>query len=177
MASTDLHVNGPAFIQVAFGGNFQDLGVTVDGPDVEQDGNYEDVIGDDAGPFVPTDVQYFGEVATIRTEMIRWDDSVMRSVEGRILGQAPGPVGPPRSGVHFLRDIGTLLIAGGQFMALQYTSAARTGLPKEPFRQFLCVYPLGVISYKPATRVTRKTITWRAIPLEPNTGGKLYNIV
>ena len=171
MASIDLHVNGPAFIEVAFGanGSFTRLGVTVDGPDVEEDGNYEDVTGDDAGPFIPTDVQFFGVVATIRTEMIRWDDALMRNVEGRIKNSS--------AGLHTLKDIGTLLIAGDQIMKMRYTSAARTGLPLEPFRQFEAAYPLGVISYKPATRVTRKTINWRAIPLTPIVDGKLYTIV
>ncbi len=175
MAATDLHVNGPAFIDVALDGNlnFSRLGVTVDGPDVDLDGNYEDVFGDDAGPFVPTDVQYFGEVATIRTELIRWDEPFLRRVLGRIVPNPAGVLTFPDA------DVGTLVLEPSRIgnnnnhYALRYASSARTGLNREQARLFPACYPMGSVAYKPGTRVHRYTITWRAIPFE----GNLYRFV
>lgn len=156
MASTDLHVNGPAFIQISLGNqSYSPFGVTIDGPDIEDDGNYEDVFGDDMGPFLPTDVQFMGQLATIRTEMIRWEETLLRRILGRI--------NKTWGGIHKPADIGTLMIAGNNFFGLQYTSSARTGLPREASRRYPCVYPIGAVPFKPATRVTRFTITWRAI--------------
>jgi len=160
----DLHVNGPAIVRISstLSGAFTRLGVTVDGPDVDTDANFEQVFGDDWGPFMPTDVQYFGEVATIRTEFIRWNETVMNSVEGRIV--------PTGAGAQVWADIGTLVreptrIRSGQnYFRLEYESHARTSLPREYARRFHCVYPLGSIAFKPSTRVTRKTVTWFAIP-------------
>jgi len=168
MASTDLHVNGPAFIQVAIdGSSYNAFGVTVDGPDIEEDGNFENVYADDLGPFLPTDVQYFGQLATIRTEMMRWDESVLRQILGRIRARAGGN--------YVSNDIGTLLIAGNQYIGLQYASSARTGLPREQGRRYPCCFPVGAVPFKPGTRVTRYTITFAAI-VNPAVGVLYQNV-
>ena len=168
MALTDLHVNGPATIQIDLTGNqtsFQNFGFTEDGVDVEIQGGFEDVNTDDAGPFVPGDVQFMGEVGIITLNMIRWDDNLMFQVLGR--------VGSLAAGLALATDVGTLIKTGLHFLNLRILANARTNLVLERKHTFPQVYLEGSHSFRVGTRVTRRALRFRALP----TAGVLYTSV
>ena len=163
MAYTDFHVNGPSIVSVQFYGEaaYSNLGITVDGVGIGNEAAFEDVLSDDSGPQVPADVQYFGEQARLRLELIRWDETTLRKVESRIWATAAlaKTVGAVRA-----VDIGTLIKAGHHTAGVKIASSARTGLTAEdPYTYGTC-YAENVIDFKVGTRVTRKIITLRAIP-------------
>lgn len=163
MAYTDLHVNGPAIVQVALtGGSYSNFGITEDGVDAEIRTYHEDVNTDDSGPGVPGDVQFFGEDATIRLNLIRWDNSVMNRVLALIRSGSTGQFAAA--------DIGTLMIAASKYMSLKITSTARTGMTAEPSLTFPYVWLSDSVTMKVGTRVSRYGMTFRAVPVN----GVLY---
>lgn len=165
MAYTDFHVNGPAIVstKMASESAYSDLGITVDGVEPSFDGKYEDVIADDGGPMVPVDLQYFGEEARIRLELIRWDETRMRLVETRIAGKTVGQIRAV--------DLGTLVVRASHYFALSIATSARTGLSAENGYRFPVCHAVDSIPFKLGTRVTRKTLLIRAIP---SVAGVLY---
>jgi len=105
MAATP-QVFGPA--QVSVGGNA--LGYTRQGADIRNRGFFLDVPGDelggDQGP--PIDVQYLGEIAIVRLEMTKWDETVAASVRTRVSGGSEGVPG----------TAGTLMFTDSKTVAL-----------------------------------------------------------
>lgn len=169
MAYQDFHVSGPAIVSIAFfGESYSDLGITVDGVGLGNEGAFEDVVSDDSGPIVPADVQYFGEQSRLRCEFIRWDETIFRKLESRIWTSAAlaKTVGAVRT-----VDIGTLMKAGKHTAGVHIASSARTGLTAEQPWTYPCCYAENVIDFKVGTRVTRKVVTLRAIPSD---AGILY---
>lgn len=147
---------------------YNDLGITVDGVGLGNEGAFDDVHSDDSGPIIPADVQYFGEQSRLRLELIRWDETTLRKVESRIWYSAAlaKTVGAVRT-----VDIGTLMKAGRHTAGVKIASSARTGLTAEsPYTYGVC-YAESVIDFKVGTRVTRKMVTVRAIPSD---AGVLY---
>jgi len=156
MAYQDLHVNGPAKVQVALtGSSYSDLGVTEDGVEPQLRIFHEDVITDDNGPAMATDVQFMGAEARIRLPMIRWDESTMRIVEGAIRSNT--------GGTFDATEIGTLLIAGSNYFSLRIQSSQRSGLVLESPITFPYAFPVDSVDFKLGTRVTRKQLVFRAI--------------
>jgi len=165
MSYQDFHVNGPATIDLLWSGDsaYVNLGITVDGPDVSNRGHFEDVLADDGGPAVPVDVQYFGEDAQIRLDIIRWDETQMRRLESRIAGKTVGQVRAV--------DIGTLMYRGLHNFKMRINATARTGLSAENTWIYNVCWAEDVIQFKPSTKVLRKSVIIRAIP---DTSGVLY---
>lgn len=166
MAASDLHVNGPAKVQVNFGSSWVDLGYTENGVDVRLEELNEDVFSDEFGPSVPADVAYLGETAELVCSFISWDITNMENVEARFrsaktLGAVP------------TNCIGTLYFAGTKYFGVRYLASTRCGLTAERYRQFDYAMAPGSISFTVGTRVTRRQITFRAIPRS----GVLYTLV
>ena len=156
MAYTDLHVNGPARVNVALtGGAYSNFGFTEDGVEITPTIYHEDVPTDDYGPSMPGDVQFMGAEFKISLPMVRWDLSVMNSVLAFIRSSTVGAFSSA--------EIGSLMIAGGKYMGLRIVSSARSGGSTEPTHVFPYAWPVGDIPFKVGTRVTRHRITFRAI--------------
>lgn len=66
----------------------EDLGYTRNGADVRSQGFFLGIPGDenggDEGP--PVDIQYFGEIATVRMELTKFDRAIVDKVKSRIYG-------------------------------------------------------------------------------------------
>lgn len=164
MASTDLHVNGPAEIQVSFGSAYVGLGYSEDGVQVDPREHQEPIYSDHLGPMIPADIQYLGESALIRATLIQYDRSNMETLESRFRsGKTAGTV--PQS------CIGTLYFAASKYIGVQYGSTARCGLSAEKYKQFPYATVQDVMSFRVGTRVTRITVTFFAIARD----GLLYN--
>jgi len=86
------------------------LGYTRNGADVTKEGYWLDVPGDqnggDDGP--PVDIQYLGEVARVRLEMTKWEETVADKIRARVKAQA---VGQPA-------DAGTLMFRDAKYLRL-----------------------------------------------------------
>lgn len=84
-------VFGPALIKL----DTESLGYTRNGADVRGKGFFGDVPGDEnggeAGP--PIDIQYFGETASVRLELTKYDPTVAAKALARLKGSAEGVVG------------------------------------------------------------------------------------
>ena len=164
MAHTDLHVNGPALVQVALNGSaYSNLGYTDDGVRATINTYHEDVMTDDYGSSIPGDVQFMGQDANISLPMVRWDAATMASVLGLIRNNS--------AGAHLQADIGTLLIAGSKFMGLRIQAIQRTGLTAEPVHTFAYAFPIQSAELSLSTRVSRINLTFRAIAVN----GTLYS--
>lgn len=167
MPATDFHVNGPALVQVAFSsGAWTDLGYTEDGVEVEPDLKVEEIMTDQLGNQIPTEVAYMGETATLTARFVTWDTATMDMVEARFAsGKVAGAV--PED------CIGTLMKQGNKFIGVRYRGSARCGMTAEKFRQFPIAFARGPIPIKAGTRVTRMTVTFFAYP----SAGILYTLV
>lgn len=103
-----VQVTGPALVRVGTGTDnaLESLGHTGQGADVQSQGFFLDVPGDenggDAGP--PIEVQYMGEIARVRLEMTKWDSAVAAKVQSRL---ADGTAGTPGTA-------GTLMFGDGK---------------------------------------------------------------
>jgi len=84
----------------------EDLGYTGQGADVQNQGFFLDVPGDenggDAGP--PIDIQYMGEIARIRLELTKWDSAIAAKIQTRLLAGTAGTPG----------TAGTLMFSGSK---------------------------------------------------------------
>lgn len=160
MAATDLHVNGPALVQISNDGStWVNLGYTEDGVDVELMEHNEDIFTDYSGPQTPHDVAYLGETADIRCSFVSWDESTMMTVESRFRSSASKTVGSITESC-----IGTLYFAGSKYIGVRYLSSARCGLTTEKYRQFLYATVRGAIGLRAGTRITRMQVSFHAIP-------------
>src|SRR3989442_12024508 len=82
-----INVNGEAKLQVKLGTNaLTNLGVTVDGVEIELREYTEPVFTDTNGPDVPFDEQQFLEDALIRAQLVFYDDTVLGTLRSRASG-------------------------------------------------------------------------------------------
>lgn len=158
-----IHVNGEAQVQVAFGTNpLQKLGVSIDGIDMDITDHTEPIYTDTFGPAVPFDEQHFLEDGTITCQLIFYDDAVLGQIRGRI--NSDGVMG----------QAGSLWGAGGFYFRLNVASPA-DGLPYN----FPKVRPKDAMRQKVGTKRTVWNVTFYAIPYTgnpgPTTGSTLYN--
>ena len=97
--ATQPYYDGPCLIRVGTGsaGALEDLGYTEDGADVDIEGFFENVWGDQGGgpSGVPIDVQYFGELARIRLTLTKWDAAIADKVVPRVNGATAGTPATP----------------------------------------------------------------------------------
>ena len=93
--SLSIHVNGEAKARTgtASASALEDLGVTVDGAEIELRDYTEPVFTDTFGPDVPFDEQQFLEDALIRLTLVFYDDAVLAKVRGRSANIATTAVG------------------------------------------------------------------------------------
>lgn len=159
MAATDIHVAGPCLISVATNGSsLASYGYTEDGAQLAIQAGFEDVHADDAGPFMPADIQWMGQVAQITLNMIRYEKSIADIIESFIRSGTGGTITSA--------NIGTLMLAGSKYMQLKVAPvAARSGLSAELPYTFGCCWPVDSINFNMGTRVTRRREIWRAVPL------------
>jgi len=101
-----VNVFGPAAISVDVGSGLTALGYTRQGAEIRDQAFWIDVPGDqyggDQGP--PIDVQYLGEIARIRLELTKWDETVATNLRARLAGDTEGQPGTP----------GTLMFGGSK---------------------------------------------------------------
>lgn len=94
MAGPIVQVAGLAVIEVntAAGNGLEVLGYTQDGAEIEFEGKYIDVPGDENAGLedLPVDVQFIGELAIIRLRLTKWDDLVGNKIRALTLGGTAG---------------------------------------------------------------------------------------
>lgn len=159
------HVDGPAQIKVGTGvsGALEVLGYTRDGAEIRLEGFFEEVKSDDTGgeQGPPGDLNYLGEQAVIRLELVKYDGTVADKVMPRIKGQTP-PGTPASPGQLMLQDskaIRLLIQPSG-------TGAVPWNFPAG------IVY--GAIEVNKGTRHSRLVMEWRALK---DSSGVLFNNV
>jgi hypothetical protein len=93
-----IHVAGPVHIQFASpedASSLQDLGFSLSGVEITEKIHFHEVHGDenggDHGP--PIDVQYMGEVHTIRMTLTKWDEDSMAQIRAGMAGGTQGVPG------------------------------------------------------------------------------------
>jgi len=163
----DLHVNGPALIELnlsAGSGDWVKLGYSEDGVRCELQAYHEDIYADFYGPNVPADVAFMGQTAMIMANLISWDDTILKQIEARLHLNGQSGFTVPEVGQVRAADIGTLIFSAGLGFQIRYTSSTRTGLAAEPYRQFVAGYLADSLPFSVGTRVTRVPISVRCIP-------------
>lgn len=92
-----VNVAGPALVKVGTGaeGALESLGYTGRGADVQSQGFFVDVPGDqnggEQGP--PIDVQYLGEICRVRLELTKYDEAIALKIRSRLLAGTEGTPG------------------------------------------------------------------------------------
>lgn len=107
----EVHVPGATLVKVGTGSGtppaLEDVGYTVNGVDIDEQGYYIDVHGDehggDAGP--PIDVQWVGQVHILRMVLSKFDKAIVDKIRPGLRGKVAGEV--------LAADIGSLILAGG----------------------------------------------------------------
>lgn len=161
MALLDIHVFGPAKVQIAQGtGSYQDFGYTVDGVTIEPEVYHEDVLTDYLGPAIPTDVQQMGQVVFITLPMAAFDKTVMQQIDALARQFTLGQIGPDY--------VGSLYFAGVQYFGVKLVPTARVGqgvtnYPTQETETYPYCHPIGRLPRNRGTRHTRKTVVMRAI--------------
>lgn len=157
-----IHVAGIATIKIATGslgsGTLEELGVTRNGAQITfQEFSSPvptDEHGGDEGP--PVDIQYFGEIATVRLELTKFDAAVAAKVAARLRAGAIGVPNTP----------GTLKIQGDHFYRLLIHA------PNAPYN-FPCVVFGDAIDTNKGTKFSTLSIT--ATCYKHPSSGILYN--
>lgn len=166
MAFQDIHVNGTALLMLSKQGTtLQQFGVTDDGMNIRLTYNFDPVMTDDRGAYVPADLQAQGGLASISGRMTRWDDAIMETVRGRIPGRA--------GGTQVDADIGALVFTGGLYWRLFIQSALLTGMQasaQEKPWYFPCVVPTEEMLLNLGTKHSKAPLGFTAYPLN----GVLY---
>jgi hypothetical protein len=168
MAVTN-HVNGPAGVFVGLGssGALEELGYSVSGIDITFN-YYQDPINTDVFGLCPFDMTQYPGSATIKAELISYDDSVITQVFA--IGGASG------AGVSCAA--GTLLVAQGHsYRLLIKSQASGTG---EACNNFLNAFLVPDQSFSVGSKPTIYVVTWMALPaqqVDTSTGAVLFNSV
>lgn len=91
-----IQVGGAALVQVAASaGVLADLGYTINGVEITENIYKGEVPGDENGgeEGPPIDIQYFGEVHTLRMQFSKFDASVLTTIKAGIAGATEGTPG------------------------------------------------------------------------------------
>jgi len=122
---------GPALVRVDTGASnaLEDLGYSVDGVQIIERTFISDVYGDQNGGTdgPPIELQYMGQVDTVRMELSKFDDAVVDKIRPRLYGGTLGSSG----------TAGTLIAAGslGFRLLIEPTTDPRNylfAIPREP---------------------------------------------
>jgi hypothetical protein len=156
-------VDGPCNIKVGTGAvsALEQLGFSINGVTIQEQTFMANVPGDqnggDEGP--PIDIQYFGDIHRVTTEMSKWDNAVVDKIRARL-----NALGVVAAGVSPTQVVGSL-IAGGSFgyrLLLEPVSRPRNyilAIPREP------------IEINKGTKFSRLVIQWECHA----SAGTLYN--
>lgn len=147
-----VHVNGTSLLSVGpqgKAGGLTELGLSVDGVDIDFELFTDDVIADSGGPQVPVDVQDLGKIANITARLTIYDSDVLESLLA--LGADAANLEPAA---------GTLLLKNNRMRRVVIASP----IEAVPWRFFFChlVSPLSLP--KLGTIRTMPAIKFRAIP-------------
>lgn len=146
-----IHVPGPTLVKVdaGLGAGLEDLGYTIDGVDVEFTAMTGEIPGDQNGGSEgpPIDVQFFGEMARIRTEFSRFDEAVVDKIRVRVNSATLGTNAAP----------GSLMIATSYRLLLVPTDVTYA----MNFPIALCRNP---ITSNVGTKFQRLSMDWEAHP-------------
>lgn len=165
MART-VHVAGPAAISIdsGVGNSLELLGLTINGAEIREEIFMENVPGDenggDAGP--PIDVQYFGEVHSVRLELSSWDSVVIAKLLPVLYGGVAGVLG----------TAGTLMGQGAKTFRLLINSSNE---PRNYPRAFL----RNQKETNKGTKFSRYVLEFQchAVGTVYSGGGTIYNAV
>lgn len=129
------------------------LGFTRNGAEISATGYFLDVPGDehggDDGP--PIDVQYMGEIASVRLELTKWDLALGRTVESR---RNSGTGGSPGTA-------GALMFGGVAGSSLAFRVLVNTATAAQR-RNFLRCFPRNVIEINKGTRFSTLVVEFEA---------------
>lgn len=126
-----VQVAGLVTIQVDTGTShaLETLGYSINGVDIEENIFTLDVHGDehggDAGP--PIDIQYLGQVDTVRMELSKWDEAVLDKIRSRLWNAG---FTAPLAGQVLSTNIGALFF-GGAFSFRLALDAANSGFDRD----------------------------------------------
>ena len=170
----EFHVNGLAKIYVGVGSSSPiQLGYSQDGVTVELHYETDDIHTDKWGSKVPEDVMDFGQWATIKCNLIKYDAPTLQYLQGR-LGNATLPNNDPNVTSGYLSEIGTLMAQCGNMYPIWITrQQTNCETNVEGGWKFYTGYLADVDSFKVGTRVTIHDVTFRCLP---NVSGTLYTI-
>jgi hypothetical protein len=174
----EFHVNGLAQLYVDIGTALaQSLGYSQDGVTISLHYETEDIHTDYYGSKIPEDIMNLGQWATVKLNLIKYDETVLKGVRKRLNGtnaQTSAEGLPPNSVTAGL-IIGDLMMQCKEFTRLQirrHNPACETTL--EGGWKFGSAYLADVDSWKVGTRVTVHDLTFRCLP---DASGVLYSII
>jgi len=164
-----VNVTGLATVKVgpvnATSDNIEDLGYTRNGIELSFQGFFLDVPGDenggDDGP--PVDVQYMGEIATIRMELTKYNSTVAEKVSARVNGGSAGV--PVAAGTLMFGDNNVLANEVAWRLLIQVSSGVGN-------MNFLRAFPRNVIELNKGTRFSTLVAEFEA---HKNAAGVLWN--
>lgn len=151
-------VDGPVQVRCGTGsaGALENLGYSIDGVMVAENGFFDDVPGDQnggtAGP--PIDVQYFGEIHRVRMELSKWDILIAAKIWPKLRGGTAGTPGTP----------GTLVAGSSSYYRLLLHGTSNP-------RNYLAAIPRGAIEINKGTRFSRLVLDFECHAFT----GTLYN--
>lgn len=126
-----VQVAGLVTIQVDTGSShaLETLGYSINGVEIEENiftlPVHGDEHGGDAGP--PIDIQYLGQVDTVRMELSKWDEAVLDKIRSRLWNSG---FTAPLAGQVLSADIGALFFGGSKFFRLAL-DAANAGFDRD----------------------------------------------
>jgi hypothetical protein len=166
-----LHVNGPAEIQIDAGGGLEQLGFSVDGVSISFNMLQEDVFVDCYGPKMPYDVQYFLQSINVKCDLILHDNDVLNEILAGIAD--------PTGNAGIVGAAGDLYIQNVHYHRLLIKSIPdNTGLTDvEPCHNFPVAMLTDVATGNFGTRRTQYALTWLVLLPQQTTsiGAVLYD--
>ncbi len=172
------HVNGLATIwtDVAESGTAAILGYSQDGVTIELHYETEDVHTDKWGPRIPEDILNYGQWATVKCSLIKYDMAQLQSLQGRIVTNGLGTPGSEPNVTGGVLDIGELMSQCEDFNQL-WIQRVNPGCEVSTIEggwKFGATYLADVDTFKVGTRVTMHDLTFRCLP---NSSGVLFSLI
>ncbi len=182
MPFRDIHVNGPALISLGFSDQIESspLGFTEDGVDIKENLGTFKWHTDQTSELIPGSVLYIGQTAEISAVLIRWDDVFLETLLQIIQGLGTRPPSSLTSviGRHLFSaeaiDEQEEEAGVNRTLFLEVSSIGRTGLPRERGYKYFNVYMIDTRQFKLATRATRMSIKFHAVPQDQVSSGRVY---
>ena len=166
---TQFHVNGLATIWVDYGEGDTVLGYSIDGVTIDMNFESEMVFTDKWGPKVPEDVLNQGQWATVRCQLVKYNNEPLQAVKERLTGVTSNYGGLPNEYSDDTIAIGALMKQCDHLITLSVDRGTTctelgTGIEYEGGWQFKGAYLADTDSFQVGTRVTSHDLTFRCIP-------------